>query len=67
MDASEVIHESLRLLRERDMNECQSHLLRLQFEINKGFNDVQAGKVRAPEATYAHLRDQLAKHKATKL
>ncbi len=64
--ASEVIRESLRLLKERDLNVNQSRLLALQADVYKGLADIKEGKVHSSEAVYAHLKDKLTARKVAK-
>ena len=64
--ASEVIRDSLRLLKERDLNAHQNRLLALQTDIYKGLTDLREAKVYSQEEVYTHLKDKLSASKTAK-
>lgn len=63
--ASEVVREGLRLLQQRDeMREMKLEALRK--EIQKGFDDLEAGRVRDGGEVMAEFKIPSARHEVTK-
>ena len=60
--ASEVVREGLRLLQQRDdMREAKLNALRA--EIQKGIDDLEAGRYRDGEVVMAEIRERLMQRK----
>ena len=60
--ASEVVREGLRLLQQRDeMRDAKLHALRA--EIQKGIDDLEAGRIYDGPSTMAEFREKLLKMK----
>ncbi|HMJ07393.1 MAG TPA: type II toxin-antitoxin system ParD family antitoxin [Pyrinomonadaceae bacterium] len=60
--ASEVVREGLRLLQQRDeMRETKLNALRA--EIQKGIEDLEAGRYRDGDEAMAEIKDRLVKRK----
>jgi len=61
--ASEVVREGLRLLQQRDdLREAKLNALRA--EIQKGIDDLEAGRYRDGEEVMAEIRERLLERKA---
>jgi antitoxin ParD1/3/4 len=59
--ASEVVRAGLRLLEEQDMLR-QAKLDALRHEVQKGLDDLDAGRVHEGEAVFAELRERAKRH-----
>lgn len=60
--ASEVVREGLRLLQQRDENH-EAKLNALRAEIQKGIDDMEAGRIYDGPSTMAGFREKLLKMK----